>query len=64
MEPMAGWEKILLGVGALLLILWFRPGIKQALRQSREAQDRDWKAFVLPLVLVALFVLVLIVMSR
>lgn len=61
---MATWEKVLLGVGALLLILWFRPGIKQALKQSREAQNKDWKAFVLPLVLVALFVILLVAMSR
>ena len=61
---MAAWEKVLLGVGALLVILWFRPGIKAALQQSREAKDRDWRAFVMPLVAVALFVLVLIVMSR
>lgn len=59
-EPIGTLGKILLGVGALLLILWFRPGIKAAFEQSRQAQDKDWRAVLVPLLLVALFVVLLI----
>jgi len=60
MDPMATWEKILLGVAAVLILLWFRPGIRAAMERSRQAGERDWKAVILPLVVVVLFVLLLI----
>ncbi len=59
MEPMETWEKVLLGVLALLVLLWFRPGIKQMLERSRQAK-KDWPAVILPLALVVLFVILLI----
>ncbi|MDD3447845.1 MAG: hypothetical protein PHF72_02285 [Gammaproteobacteria bacterium] len=60
MDPMATWEKLLLGVAAVLIVLWFRPGIRAAMERSRQAGERDWKAVILPLVVVVLFVLLLI----
>lgn len=60
MDPMATWEKILLGAAAVLILLWFRPGIRAAMERSRQAGERDWKAVILPLVVVVLFVLLLI----
>ncbi len=59
-EPIGTLGKVLLGVGALLLILWFRPGIKAAFEQSRQAKDKDWRAVLIPLLLVVLFVVLLI----
>lgn len=59
MEPLALWEKLLLGVLAVGLILLVRPGLKQALAQSQEA-EKDWKGLLIPLALVVLFVLLLI----
>ena len=61
---MALWEKILLGVLVLLVVLWFRPGIKAALQRSREAENKDWKGVLLPIGAVVLFVLLLIMMVR
>lgn len=58
------WQKILLGVGVILIILWFRPGIKAIWKQSQEAEDKDWKGLLLPLGMVILFVILLIVMIR
>ena len=63
MESAAWWEILLGGVVALLLILWFRPGIKAAIERSRTAK-KDWPAALIPLALVALFVLLLIQLVR
>jgi len=46
---MALWEQIALGAVALLVIFWFKPGIKSALKQSEEA-EKDWSAVLLPIV--------------
>jgi len=57
------WEILLAGLAAVLLILYFRPGIKAALEQSRTA-PKDWPAVLMPLALVVLFVILLIAMVR
>jgi hypothetical protein len=51
-ETASTWEIILAGVVALLVILWFRPGIKAA--------PKDWPSVLIPLAVVVLFVLLLI----
>jgi hypothetical protein len=58
MESFSVWENILLGVMVLLVILWFRPGIKATWRQSQGAES-DWAGLLLPLGLVVLFVIFL-----
>jgi hypothetical protein len=63
METAAGWEILLGGLAALLVILWFRPGVKAAIERSRTAK-KDWPAALIPLALVVLFVLLLIQMVR
>jgi hypothetical protein len=60
---MALWEQILLGGLAILLVLWFRPGIKAALERSREA-PKDWRGALLPIGLVVMFVVFLILIAR
>ena len=64
MEPLAIWEKVLLGLLAVVLVVWFWPGVKRAIQQSSEAKEKDWKAAVIPLALVVLFVLLLIALVR
>ena len=59
MEPLALWEKILLGIFAVGLVVWIFPGLKSAM-QASEGQEKDWKGLLIPLVLVILFVLLLI----
>ncbi|AFT66279.1 MAG: hypothetical protein ACJA2Y_001926 [Cycloclasticus pugetii] len=59
---MALWEQLALGAVALLVIFWFRPGIKAALKQSEEA-EKDWAGILLPIAAVILFVIFLVLTS-
>ncbi|MBE2294435.1 MAG: hypothetical protein IAF00_05765 [Phycisphaerales bacterium] len=59
MELAPWWEMLLGGVIAVLLILWFRPGIKASIERSRTAK-KDWPAVLIPLALVVAFVILLI----
>ena len=38
MDPLATWEKLLIGVIGLLVLLWFSPGAKIMIGQSRNAK--------------------------
>lgn len=62
MESLETWEKLLLGGMALALILLLRPGLKSVFRQSQEA-PKDWWGLLIPLLFVALFVAVLMVLA-
>ncbi|MBQ0724818.1 MAG: hypothetical protein KBT50_07025 [Cycloclasticus sp.] len=55
---MALWEQLALGAVALLVIFWFRPGIKAALQKSEQA-EKDWPGILLPIAAVILFVIFL-----
>jgi len=55
------WENILLAAMILLLLFWFRPGIKAALEQSRHA-ERDWPGLLLPIAFVVMLVIFLVMM--
>jgi hypothetical protein len=61
MEAMSTWENVLLGVMVILIIFWFRPGIKGALQQSRDA-EKDWGGLLVPIGFVIMFVVFLIMM--
>ena len=50
---MSTWEMLLLGVLILLVLFWM-------LEKSRQAEERNWAGFLLPIALVILFVLFLI----
>lgn len=62
MQTFSAWETILIGALALLVILWFRPGIRSTFERSRQTGAR-WADVLIPLALVALFVLFLILLS-
>ena len=53
---------IMLGAIALGVLFWIGPGIKGALQQSREAENKDWAGVLLPIVIVVIFVFFLIKM--
>jgi hypothetical protein len=63
MNQMPVWEQVLIAVVTVLVVLWVRPGLKAALKQSRQAQHKDWQGLLLPLGLVILFVLLLIALT-
>jgi len=54
------WEAVLTGVLVLVLLLWFVPGVKESVRRSRKGTAEDWRGVLLPLGLVALFVVLLL----
>lgn len=64
MEPVGIWGSLLLGALAVLVILWFRPGIQAAMEQSRRAEQKDWRSVLVPVGLVIVFVILLIAMAR
>ena len=59
MDPLATWEKLLIGVIGLLALLWFFPGVKTMIAQSRDAQ-KDCPAVLIPAVVVVIFVILLL----
>lgn len=59
MASMALWEQLALGAVALLVIFWFKPGVKAALKQSEEA-EKDWAGILLPIGCVVLFVIFMV----
>ena len=63
METPSLWENILLGGLAILLIFWFRPGIKTMFKERREASQSEWMGVLIPIGLVVVFVILLIALS-
>lgn len=61
---MAIWEQILLGIGGLVILLLFWPGVKTALERSKQAENPDWKGALLPIGAVVLFVILLILLAK
>ncbi|MGR8932713.1 MAG: hypothetical protein ACU836_19005 [Gammaproteobacteria bacterium] len=52
-------ETLVLGGLIILLLFWMVPGIKGAIERGKQT-PADWKSVILPIGLVALFVLFLI----
>jgi hypothetical protein len=61
---MAGWEQVLLGMGAVVLVFFFWPGVKAAMQKSKEAENPDWQGALIPVGVVILFVVLLIMVAR
>ena len=56
------WEAILAGVLVLIVLFFFGPGAKKSLDKAPEAGAGDWKAALVPIALVAAFVVAMILM--
>ena len=59
MDPLTTWEKLLIGVIGLLVLLWFSPGVKIMIGQSRDV-PKNWPAVLIPAVVVVIFVILLL----
>ncbi len=57
------WEQVFLAVLAIALVFLFRPGIKKALAESKQAENKDWAAALWPIALVVLFVVFLVMVT-
>lgn len=55
------WEKIIVGILMLLVVLWFLPGTRTMIEASKKA-SKDWEGFLIPMVAVVLFIVFLILM--
>ena len=62
MEAMSLWEKLLLGVMVVLVLLWVRPGLKTMFKERRAASRQEWMSVLLPIALVAGFVILLMML--
>ena len=57
------FEPILVGLLAVLVLLLFWPGTKEAIRRSREVENPDWSGALFPIALVLLFVIFLLLIT-
>lgn len=57
---MESWEAILLGIVAVVFVIWMFPGVKQRMQNSPKGSAEDWKGLIVPLLLVVVFVMFLI----
>jgi hypothetical protein len=59
-----GWEKIGVLVLAGLLIVFWGPRALRAAKNSPKGTTEDWKSFLIPMLLVVLFIILLIMSVR
>ncbi len=59
MGDIATWEKVVVAILAVGLVIWLYPGLKQSMAQSKEA-TKDWKGALIPLGIVVIFVIFLL----
>ncbi|MDZ7754333.1 MAG: hypothetical protein U5S82_22495 [Gammaproteobacteria bacterium] len=52
--------QLMWGAVAILALFLFMPGLKAAMQKSREAENKDWAGALIPIALVAAFVVLLI----
>ena len=62
MEQISTWEMLLAGALIVLVLMWWRPGMKQIWKESQEAESKDWQGVLIPIAVVVLFVILLIMM--
>ena len=63
MESSPLWEKLLLGVLVVIVLLWFTPGIKRSFKERRNASQAEWMGALVPIAAVVGFVILLIMLS-
>ncbi len=55
MGDVATWEKVIVAILVIGLLIWLYPSLKQSMAESKEA-EKDWKGILIPLGMVVVFV--------
>ena len=58
------WMKLLYASALILMLVYLIPRAKQMMEVSAQAENKDWKGVVIPLVAVVVFVVFLISLVR
>ena len=58
------WEAILAGILVLDVLFFFGPGAKRTAEKAPKAGAGDWRAVLVPILLVAAFVALMVLMIR
>ena len=61
MSEMSGWEIVLLGGMVAMLLFYIGPRLKGQLAASKQATNKDWQGFLIPIAVVVVFVVLLMV---
>ncbi len=61
---MPTWEKILLGLLAVVLVVWFWPSLRHSLQHAPKGASEDWRSLLLILLGVVIFVIFLLATAR
>jgi hypothetical protein len=61
---MGFWEKTLMAVTLVVMLVFLAPHAKAMMEESRKAENPDWKGALIPIGMVILFVMFLISMVR
>ena len=54
----------MVGLAGVLILFLFWPGVKAAVKKSREAKNPEWAAALVPLAIVVAFIVFLILLAR
>jgi hypothetical protein len=61
---MSSWEPVLGGIAAIAILVFFLPGVRNALKNAPKGSTSEWLGLVRILAFVVLFVVVLIMLVR
>ncbi len=57
------WEQILVGLVAILVLVFFLPGVKATLERSKQA-EKDWPGLLIPMAFVVGLIIFVIMLLR
>ena len=58
------WMKLLYASALILMLVYLIPRAKQMMEVSAQAENKDWKGIIIPLIAVVIFVIFLISLVR
>ncbi len=60
---METWEQLLVGLIAILVLVFFLPGVKATLERSKQA-EKDWPGLLIPMAFVVGLIIFVIMLLR